>query len=140
MAPLNQLPLADFIQAAGVTMTVRPADSNPNISDDKWARTATHWRCYLKVAGRRMNTYFSQGSAHGNTEPELKDVLDCLASDARCVDGVKGFEGWASELGYDADSRSAKRTYDNCVKGAAALKRTLGDAEYERLLYDVESL
>lgn len=48
------------------------------------------------------------------SQPDLVDVIYCLTSDANCVRYGQSFEDFASELGYDEDSRSAERTYNAC--------------------------
>lgn len=84
-----------------------------------------------------FSLYFSQGSAH-TEEPTLADVLDCLASDASSYDNAGTFEEWASEYGYDSDSRKAEKTYKAIKRQAEQLKRTLGQDAYEELLYKTE--
>ena len=38
------------------------------------------------------------------------------------------FDDWANDLGYDADSRAVKRTYDQCGRIAKKVRVLLGDA------------
>ncbi len=114
-------------------------DSNPNMADDKWAREATHWTCVLRRGGRQMTVPFSQGAAHVGP-PELKSVLDCLASDASGVANAQSFEDWCSEYGYDTDSRKAEGVYKACVQSAKKLKNLLGEEAYEELLWNTERL
>jgi len=116
-------------------------------------REMRHWRVRITnpaKAGKIVNgqmvhgspsfsLYFSQGL--GITEdPTLADVLDCIANDASGYDNTRGFEDWASDYGYDADSRSAEKIYRAIKRQAEQLKRTIGDAAYAELLYDVERL
>lgn len=58
--------------------------------------------------------------------PDAADVLYCLCSDADVLYSGN-FEEWASEFGYDADSRKAKRTYQACMRTAHNLLGLLGD-------------
>jgi len=71
-------------------------------------------------------------------EPELADVLDCLASDASGFDNSRSFEEWAGEYGYDTDSRKAEKTYLTVKNQALELKSFLGREAYETLLWNVE--
>ena len=54
--------------------------------------------------------------------PKLVDVLYSLVMDASALE-YASFEDWASEYGYDADSRSAERTYQDCLKIALKLQQ-----------------
>ena len=125
-----------FIDRHGLTAEVDWADSNPNMDD---AREMTHWLVTIHAEDRTMAVPFSQGLAHTG-EPELDDVLDCLASDAATVDNARSFEDWAGDLGYDEDSRRAYRTYEAIQRQAGELRQLLGAEDYETLLYSVERL
>lgn len=71
-------------------------------------------------------------------KPKVEDVLNCLASDASGID--QSFEDWASELGYDTDSRKAEQIYQTCQKQARELRQLLGVTVFEELLNDTERL
>lgn len=70
--------------------------------------------------------------------PELVDVLDCLASDAGGYENARGFEDWASEYGYDTDSRKAYATFETVEEQAKELHRLLGTGAFNQLLWEVE--
>jgi len=70
--------------------------------------------------------------------PKVSDVLDCLASDSSGYDNARNFEDWASEYGYDTDSRKAYATYQTVAEQAKALKHFLGEVVYTELLFDTE--
>lgn len=53
--------------------------------------------------------------------PKFADVLYSLVSDASAID-FTGFEAWASEYGYDTDSRQAEQTYRACLDIALKLR------------------
>ncbi len=127
--------LADFIAQTGITMTARQVASNPHMTD--MGEGARHWRCTLRNGTTRIVVAFSQGSAHTEA-PTVADLLDCLASDARAYDGAQDFADFASELGYDADSRKAYRTYKACGDLSTRLCRLLGGDLYHELLHEVE--
>jgi hypothetical protein len=57
--------------------------------------------------------------------PDLQNVLECLQSDARCGAHML-FEDFASELGYDTDSRGAEKTWRACQEARGQLQRLLG--------------
>ena len=58
--------------------------------------------------------------------PSIADVLSCLLLDASAIDAGT-FEEWASECGYDTDSRKAEVTYRECVDHGLKLRAMLGD-------------
>ena len=130
----------DFVQEHGMSMTATRVDNNPNMDD--MPAGSTHWKCVLHFDNRQMTVPYSMGSAHSN-DPEIEDVLECLASDAStleyCLNREPSFEEWAYDLGYDTDSRKAERTYKAIKQQAKELRRLL-ENEYDALLYaDSES-
>lgn len=55
--------IRDFVKAHGLSMTVEPATSNPNM-DDAWGKDASHWRCHITKGNHTITAPFSQGAAH----------------------------------------------------------------------------
>jgi hypothetical protein len=88
---------------------------------------------------RYMTLYFSMGLGLKG-EPTAADVLDCLSSDASTIENASGFEDWANELGFDADSRKAERSYRVTERQTKNLQGFLGDDAYQQLLYHTERL
>lgn len=66
--------------------------------------------------------------------PNPDDVLDGLRSDASGVYDARDFEDWASNYGYDTDSRKAEETYRSCQKIARDLEKLLGREAMHELL------
>lgn len=64
--------------------------------------------------------------------PDPCDVLAGLAMDADVLD-YNGFEDWADNYGYDADSRSAEAIYRECIDIALKLRNGLGDDLLKKL-------
>ena len=132
--------LDQFITEQQLVMSVRPVKRNPHMQGEQMPR---NFECAIEFEGRGyhepLTVYFSQGYAH-KKPPTLADVLDCLASDASGVDNAQSFEDWASEYGYDTDSRKAEKTYNICVQQAQELKALLGQDTYNQLLYGTERL
>lgn len=135
----QDITLDQFIAEHQLEMSIRAVKRNPNMQE----QMPRNFECCITQVGRGNSTemvvYFSQGSAH-KKPPTLAEVLDCLASDASGVDNARSFEDWASEYGYDLDSRKAERTYQICKKQAQDLKALLGQDAYNQLLYDTERL
>lgn len=71
--------------------------------------------------------HWARGVSGGNPipAPSIGDVLQSLARDADAMDHA-GFEDWAAEYGYDADSRSAESVYRACMEIATKLRVGLG--------------
>jgi hypothetical protein len=135
----NMTTLAEFIATHKITIECVPVDSNPYRDDDR--RAMNHYKCRLKRrfkgASRSLSVYFSMGLGLTG-EPTTAMVLDSLASDASGCESAGSFDNWASEYGYDTDSRKAERTYRACLTNARKLKAFLGAEMYETLLYKVE--
>jgi len=109
---------------------------NPNAPE--W-RDAYHYKVVLRCRNcgqrKQLTTYFSMGYAHCR-EPEVGEVLNCLASD---IDGTS-FEEWCAEYGYDSDSRKAHALWTTCRKQADKLQTFLGCEAFQELLYDTERM
>jgi len=136
MQDTETITLAAFIAKHNLTMKLARADSNPNMPD----RSMFHYRVTIRSAdGDRMTVPFSVGSGW-NREPNLADVLSCLASDAGTWQNARSFEDFCSELGYDTDSRNAERIYKAIEKQSSKLSNLLGEDAYQELLYHPEGL
>lgn len=63
---------------------------------------------------------------------EPRDVLYSLVMDADVIDAGT-FEEWASNYGYDTDSRKAESIYRACLEHALKLRAAIGDAGLSQL-------
>lgn len=70
--------------------------------------------------------YRRYGPGVAKIEPDAVSVVWSLTRDADVLD-AGGFEEWASEYGYDADSRKAEKIYRDCLDLALKLRAGLGD-------------
>lgn len=113
--------MQQFIDHHTITLTATRTDRNPAMPDFN----GDHWRGTLKRPGKQMSLFFSKGYGHGGTPPTAEEVLECLRSDA-CTDGDT-FEEFCFSLGYDSDSRRAKKTYKAFKRQAAKLRTFLED-------------
>jgi hypothetical protein len=77
----------------------------------------------------------STGIMRASKDPLLPDTLDVLSSLAMEADvlDMRGFEDWASNYGYDTDSRKAEQTYRACLDIAVKLRAALGDSGLQDL-------
>lgn len=60
-------------------------------------------------------------------EPEAANVIHSLLSDCGVLDNAT-FEDWASEFGYDPDSRKAESIYRDCLAIALRMRAGLGES------------
>lgn len=63
--------------------------------------------------------------------PCAADVLYCLLNDRSAVGQT--FEQWASDYGYDTDSRAAERIYNACIVNANKLDSIFSGGQQEEL-------
>lgn len=126
--------IQEFIRQEGITLTAERWPENPNMTDSS---QMDHWKIVLWSKWTWMTTYFSQGFAYNGKPPKIDEVLDCLACDAQGID--QEFEDWASDLGFDPDSRKAEKTYKTIRVQTQKLKELLGTKAYKTLL-EVEKL
>jgi hypothetical protein len=94
------------------------------------------YRVTLDYDGRSMTTPFYTGSGW-TKEPDVDDVMECLASDASSVVNSRGFEEWADDLGFDPDSRKAERSYHQAKRQTDDLRELLGD-DFDRIVLEEE--
>lgn len=93
---------------------------------ESFPRGSTAWTVTLRFQGRQMTVPFYTGPAISQ-DPTAADVLSCLLSDASSADNARSFEEWASDLGYDTDSRKAEATFKACQRISIKVRKLLGD-------------
>lgn len=100
----------------------------PGYKPSVWNTDFTAWVRDACETGKVRRDPFapSYGYATSIPAPALRDVLYALVSDASVLD-YPSFEEWASEFGYDTDSRKAEQTYRACMEIALQLRAMLGD-------------
>jgi hypothetical protein len=122
--------LKSLIERDGVRADVSYGASVPTPED---FRDSTAWTVVLRRKGRKLSVPFFTGSAI-TEDPTAHVVLDCVLSDA--LIGEDTFEGFASEFGYEEDSRKAYATWESCVKMARKVRKFLQDADtFEEYAY-----
>ncbi len=93
-----------------------------------WAQVATLYKegsTEVETHPRDEGKVFAQRVTCKARPPALLDVLYCTLADASALD-YPTFESWASEYGYDTDSRKAEGIYRTCLREAAVLNAALG--------------
>jgi hypothetical protein len=96
---------------------------DPTRDESGWEHYAYVLR--LKRNGHTLTTPWKQGVGI-TSDPNPEDVLECLVNEAQTLEYSTGFEGWALELGFDADSRAAEKVYRQVVAQTRKLRRFLG--------------
>ncbi len=125
----------EFTRKYRIRCVAEVADENTNMGDSK---EMDNWKVRLWDGQRQMTLYYSKGVGHHGREPDAAEVLDSLARDAAEIENTKTFDEWATDYGYDTDSREAERIYVAYWRQAAALQRFLGRARYSELLWETE--
>jgi len=105
-----------------------------------WDRPDRMWKPEACAAecenGHGLAPYTSWGGfRHDRTKPIVPDAVDVVYSlvmDSSVLE-VGGFEDWASDLGYDLDSRAAESTYRACLENALKLRGAIGESGMEML-------
>ncbi len=140
-ASAPRLTLRAFIARHRISAEAFLIDERPDSLMADMPAGSRHWRVVLHESKSRhqMTLYFSQGPAI-EREPAAEDVLDCLASDWSSYDNARDFAAWASDLGYDTDSRKAEAIWRAVCRQAHQLERFLGAALVRELAYNVERL
>ncbi len=64
--------------------------------------------------------------------PPIDEVLHGLVLDSGVIEHAN-FESWASDFGYDLDSREAERTYKACMDVALQMRVIFGDVNMAKL-------
>lgn len=130
----------EFIDKHGVTMTSRRVQ----IEREGWDPAASHWKVTLRPArggAAPFTINYSMGSAHTD-DPDLADVLMCVASDIAGVRNATDFDDWADEYGTDmstaAARRKARHDYDEIERQYKRLVTMLGLPAVEELLWQTE--
>ncbi len=124
----------EFTDKHGISIEFTRISERPD-SNTQWGAGARHYRCKLgqRSWGPSELIHFSMGS--GLREgPTAVDLLTCLASDVRSVCEGESLEDWASETGYDTDSRKAERTYNATRAQEVELRDWLPETVFLELL------
>lgn len=126
--------LNEYITKHGFGFSSRMVDER---KDGLMNDSSRHFRCRISNGRRSFGFYFSQGSAH-TENPTLADVLNCMADDSAGYENARQFETWATDYGYDADSRQAEKVFRAVKRQAEQLKRTIGQDAYGELLWNTD--
>jgi hypothetical protein len=129
--------IADFVKKYALTMTAR--DAGP--AGSRWTAQHRKYTCTLRGdgAGAPMRVTFHMNPVASGRGPAVEDVLSSLALDASSIENARDFADWCADFGAEPDSET-RRMYNACVKEARELRELLGEAVYNELLWQTESL
>lgn len=159
-----QKAISNLLDAHGIAYQARFVPFNISRNRNE-SRPSLNWFCDFMVQGKQtLSVDYQQGvghipakmtrdskpgtahrdnqerliaqSGHGLVKPKPADVLHCIVmDDPRDL----SFDDWASEYGYDADSRKAEAIYRACQEQTAKGRAFFGPAllaEFAALLQD----
>lgn len=92
------------------------------------------YKCKIQYNGKSYTFTYQCNPRY--TKPELRDVLDCLFSDASA--GQYELDDFFSEFGYTKPSEAIK-AHKACIRTMKALERLFGD-EYEAIQDEIQGL
>lgn len=135
--------LESFAARMGLTMETEQIGERP---DGLMGSSATHYRCRImrrhdlseeKTGNREMTVFFSMGGGLTG-EPELPDVLNCLASEIASVENEGDKWEWMESL--DMVSRAGDEAWQTIQRQRDDLRKLLGREGLETLLWETERL
>lgn len=96
---------------------------------DKWIRQACETG---KVPQFHYRTRKVAKGGGTEIEPKLADVMYSLVMDSDVINYAT-FEEWATNYGYDEDSRQAEKVYRACLEIALKFRSGVGEAKLNEL-------
>lgn len=136
---MNMISLAERIQEVGLTMTHRyvPEDQ----MDDGWMRGTHQYAVTLRLPGipsPSITVPYFQGPAIVS-EPQIEDIVGCLVTEAGAYLSASSFEEFATDHGYNPDSRKAEAIFTRMGVAADELRNFLGEEILNQFLYETEA-
>lgn len=126
---------------------MKQAESLATFWGRQYGRKAIEYFGILKGTGKYWNMEFESTSAResllrefwgyiGLFKPDLYEIESCLTQDAEIVKECVTFQEFCDSLGYDSDSISAHKIYEDCQKVYDILITTGRMRELEELHED----
>lgn len=125
--------LASFVRKHQIRASVMKVKARADDFMDEPSAKMTHWLIAVFVESRSAGFFFSTGSAI-KRKPTAKDLLRCLAWDARDSENYSTPGEFAGEMGY-TDLDKAVDTFESVKRNGRRLRKLLGHSE---LLNEVE--
>ncbi len=118
-----------------IKLSLTRADYTEEDYKDEWKRTANKYKARITYNKKSMTTKFYTGRGW-ERNPELEDILGSILQDTIYLD--YGFDDFANEMGYDTDSRKAKKIYKEIQEQSKKINRIFSKEEQEELLTYLE--
>lgn len=145
--------MEDTIEELGANVSIVATYKGRETNEDGWEHDA--WTVTLTYQGRTYKDIaYRMGTGHSKpyptakvradleswrlqqeqkrwepTPPTASSVIDSLLLDVSGLD--QRFEDWATDYGFDEDSRKAERFYNECLKVLPRLRALLG-SDFDR--------
>lgn len=123
--------LTDYMQGMGHASSAKlrpwPSKNNTRSADAFIAERGLD----ILIRGEGSSQFWTE-TTKPIPAPTLIDVVYSLLSDSDVL-SCSGFEDWASNLGYDTDSREAEKIYKACLEIGLKLQAVLGHKALEAL-------
>lgn len=94
--------------------------------DKDWKHQASAWECEHGVPASYLFGNFQAAIKATPIMPDPCDVLHSLLLDGDPIDHPT-YESWASDLGFDADSRKGEAAYRACLEIGLKLRAAIGE-------------
>lgn len=115
----------DYMSGCGQAPSYKPRQSVDGAE-------AVKWECEHGYKALPMSSTGSFAKTGNPLMPETSDVVYSLIQDSDVLD-YDSFEAWATNIGYDVDSRAAEKTYQACLVIALKLRNGLGENNLTKL-------
>ncbi len=90
------------------------------------------WECGHGKTAMRILPSFGVVAYGAPIFPSSADVFSSLCSESDAIN-YSSFEEWAESFGYDSDSKSAEKIYQECLRIGLALRNALGEQGFNKL-------
>lgn len=123
--------LKDLVQELGIEATFTTLEYETLIPD--WAKDKYAVIARLDYDGRSMEFPYFYGhfTIAGSDEfPSVSDLVWTMSTESDGLDG-RTFEQWCDEFGYDSDSISKLKMYEECKARAIEWSEFINDSEIE---------
>jgi hypothetical protein len=123
--------LKDLVAELGIEATFTTLEDESLIPE--WAKDKYAVIARLEYQGRFMEFPYFYGNFHiaGSDEfPTASDLVWTMSTESDGLDG-RTFEQWCDEFGYDSDSISKLKMYEECSARAIEWSEFINDSEIE---------
>ncbi len=139
---METVTVSKFVEKFGIDWTISNLGRVQSPWNENPKNQVEHYHVELRRGDKKMTLSYYCGLACNR--PTGEEVLDILRADFESVimsDWNKlSFEEWASELGYDSDSRKDEKTYKAVLHQSNRLMKFLTDENAVIPIYPISEL